>query len=130
MIRLSHSLDSINFSFDREGIDQFIQLFGRLFSQKNAEISEIPFVQKDGTTCAVSMTFSIGSENTLKLSKTRVHITIEQEDVDDTLERFRHARSNPEILYPEWIQVKKLSNSKNAYLYVVFREDLNTGQVI
>lgn len=130
MIRLSHSLDSINFTFDHQGIDQFIQLFERLFSQKNAEISEIPFLQKDGTELLVKVLFSIGSENTLKLSKTLVQITIEPEDVADTLERFGEARSNPNNLYPEWITVKKWSNHKRAYLYVFFQSNLTKTQVI
>ncbi|WP_343634176.1 hypothetical protein [Fluviicola sp.] len=130
MIRLSHSINSINFTFDQDGLDAFIRLFGRLFAEKNAEIDRIPFLQKDGTESLIKLSFAIAGENTLRLSKNQLHITMEQEDSDDTLERFRQLRSNPEMLYPEWIQVKKLSNHRTVYLYMFFRTDLNNKKPV
>lgn len=116
MIRISMVHGSLTFTFTKPGLATLAAALESVLKGSEFTIPGLPFAYagKDRT---LDLVLGIKDESCFKVTKQALYLSLDPEDVEDSLERFNAAKDLAE-LYPEWLQALNLATKKHSYIYV------------
>lgn len=107
---------SLEMTFTKRGLSTLMTALETVLESGESTIPELIFTYA-GEDRMLNLILDTTSDNCFKVRKHEIIVSIEREDIEDSLLRFE-AEKNFTELYPEWIQAVNLANKKNTYIYV------------
>lgn len=116
MIRISMVHGSLKFAFTKDGLAALIAALETVLKTGEFTIPGLAFTYA-GEDRILDLVLGIKDESCFKVTKQELCLSLDPEDLEDSLERFKAGMDLAE-LYPEWLQVLNLANKKHSYIYV------------
>ena len=107
---------SLKFTFTGSGLTTLMTALETVLVTGECTIPDLPFMYADEER-TLNLILKIKDHNCFKVSRDEINLSLEREDIQDSLEQFRTRKENT-LLFPEWIQAVNLANKKNTYIYV------------
>jgi hypothetical protein len=118
MIIVSNAIQGINFNLDTEGVETLIGALKNTLENQLFEIENIAFSDKKGHSTFRKLSLKIADDNTIQLKEKEIHLSLEIEDIEYSIELFKKTTIKGFFDSPEWLQVTNYSSKKGYYIYV------------